>query len=399
VIRREFRQLEGAWYDGPRIERSKVRVKRLGYFEDVNVETPPVPGTPDQVDIEVTVIEKSTGNLLAGIGYSSAEGIVLSASISQQNIFGSGNALSVAVNTSEFNRNYSVSYFEPYWTIDGVSRTMEAYYKTLDPSGLAIAQYSSKTAGAAMGFGVPVTESDTINYGMRIEQTDITLFADSPPVYRNFVDEFGSVSNSFIVSAGWSRDTRDDILFPTRGRLQSFLFETGLPLGDLAYYKIQYLHSWYTPVWGDLVLNLRTNLGWADGMDEKPLPFFKAFYAGGPGSVRGYENSSIGPKDIFGNTLGGRLLITGTAEAFYPVLRGDKAVRASVFFDAGQVWAQNSAAQDQAFPHSQDFRYSVGVGVSWNSPLGPLKFSYAFPFGTQPYDKLQKFQFSAGTAF
>ena len=399
VIRREFRQLEGAWYDGPRIERSKVRVKRLGYFEDVNVETPPVPGTPDQVDIEVTVIEKSTGNLLAGIGYSSAEGIVLSASISQQNIFGSGNALSVAVNTSEFNRNYSVTYFEPYWTIDGVSRTMEAYYKTLDPSGLAIAQYSSKTAGAAMGFGVPVTESDTINYGMRIEQTDITLFADSPPVYRNFVDEFGSVSNSFIVSAGWSRDTRDDILFPTRGRLQSFLFESGLPLGDLAYYKIQYLHSWYTPVWGDLVLNLRTNLGWADGMDEKPLPFFKAFYAGGPGSVRGYENSSIGPKDIFGNTLGGRLLITGTAEAFYPVLRGDKAVRASVFFDVGQVWAENSAAQDQAFPRSQDLRYSVGVGVSWNSPLGPLKFSYAFPFGTQPYDKLQKFQFSAGTAF
>ncbi len=135
VIRREFRQLEGAWYDGPRIERSKVRVKRLGYFEDVNVETPPVPGTPDQVDIEVTVIEKSTGNLLAGIGYSSAEGIVLSASISQQNIFGSGNALSVAVNTSEFNRNYSVSFFEPYWTIDGVSRTMEAYYKTPGPVG------------------------------------------------------------------------------------------------------------------------------------------------------------------------------------------------------------------------------------------------------------------------
>jgi outer membrane protein insertion porin family len=399
VIRREFRQLEGAWYDGPRIERSKVRVKRLGYFEDVTIETPPVPGTPDQVDIEVTVIEKSTGNLLAGIGYSSSEGIVLSASVSQQNIFGSGNALSLALNTSEFNRNYSITFYEPYWTLDGVSRTLEAYYKTLDPSGLAIAQYSSTTLGAAVGFGVPVTESDTINYGFRFEQTSLTLFSDSPPVYVNFVDQFGYVSNAFIASAGWSRDTRDDILYPNRGRLQSALFETGLPIGDLAYYKIQYLHSWYTPVWGDLVLNLRTNLGWADGLDNKPLPFFKAFYAGGPGTVRGYENSSIGPKDIFGNTLGGRLLITGTAEAFYPILKGDKAVRASVFFDAGQVWAQNSAAQDQAFPRSQDFRYSVGVGVSWNSPLGPLKFSYAFPFGTEPYDKLQKFQFSAGTAF
>jgi outer membrane protein insertion porin family len=399
VIRREFRQLEGAWYDGPRIERSKVRVKRLGYFEDVSVETPPVPGAADQVDIEVTVIEKSTGNLLAGIGYSSAEGVVLSASVSQQNIFGSGNALSLAVNTSQYNRTYSATFFEPYWTVDGVSRTIEGYYKTLDPSGLAIAQYASTTAGAAMGFGVPVTESDTINYGLRFEQTRLTLFSDSPPVYINFVNEFGYVSNAYIASAGWSRDTRDDILYPTRGRLQSFLFETGLPIGDLAYYKISYVHSWYTPVWGDLVLNLRTNLGWADGLDEKPLPFFKAFYAGGPGTVRGYENSSIGPKDIYGNTLGGRRLITGTVEAFYPILKGDKAVRGSIFLDAGQVWAQNSAAEDQAFPRSQDFRYAAGVGVSWNSPLGPLKFSYAFPFGTQPYDRLQKFQFSAGTAF
>ncbi len=399
VIRREFRQLEGAWYDGPRIERSKVRVRRLGYFEDVNVETPPVPGAADQVDIDVTVTEKSTGNLLAGIGYSSTEGIVLSGSVSQQNIFGSGNALSVAVNTSRYNRTYSGSFFEPYWTVDGVSRTFELYYKTLDPSGLAIAQYSSTTAGGAVGFGVPVTEADTVNLGLRFEQTKLTLFSNSPPVYVNFVNEFGYVSNAFIASAGWSRDTRDDILYPTRGRLQSFLFETGLPIGDLAYYKIQYVHSWYTPVWGDLIVNLRTNLGWADGLDEKPLPFFKAFYAGGPGTVRGYENSSIGPKDIYGNTLGGRRLITGTVEAFYPILKGDKAVRGSLFIDAGQVWAQNSAAEDQAFPGSQDFRYAAGVGVAWNSPLGPLKFSYALPFGTKPYDRLQKFQFSAGTAF
>jgi len=399
VIRREFRQLEGAWYDGPRIERSKIRVRRLGYFEDVNIETPPVPGTADQIDIDVTVTEKSTGNLLAGIGYSSTEGVVLSGSVSQQNIFGSGNALSLAVNTSRYNRTYSGTFFEPYWTVDGVSRTTEIYYKTLDPSGLSISQYSSTTGGAAVGFGVPVTESDTVNLGLRFEQTKLTLFSNSPPVYINFVNEFGYVSNAFIGSAGWSRDTRDDILYPTRGRLQSFLFETGFPFGDLAYYKVQYLHSWYTPVVGDLVVNLRTNLGWADGLDEKPLPFFKAFYAGGPGSVRGYENSSIGPKDIYGNTLGGRRLITGTVEAFYPILKGDKAVRGSVFVDAGQVWAQNSQAEDQAFPGSQDFRYSAGVGVAWSSPLGPLKFSYAIPFGTKPYDRLQKFQFSAGTAF
>src|SRR5206468_4044454 len=220
---------------------------------DINIETPPVPGTSDQVDIDVTVTEKSTGNLLAGIGYSSSEGIVLSASVSQQNIFGSGNALTVAVNTSRYNRTYAATYFEPYWTVDGISRTIEVYEKTLDAAGLAIAQYGSNTLGAAMGFGVPVTETDTINYGGRFEQTKITLFSNSPPVYRIFVNEFGATTNAYIVSAGWSRDTRDDILYPTKGRLQSVVFETGLPFGDIPYYKIQYLQSWFYPVYGDFV--------------------------------------------------------------------------------------------------------------------------------------------------
>jgi outer membrane protein insertion porin family len=393
VIRREFRQLEGAWYDGPRIERSKVRVRRLGYFEDVNIETPPVPGAPDQVDIDVTVTEKSTGNLLAGVGYSSSEGIVLSGSVSQQNIFGSGNALSLAVNTSRYNRTYSGTFFEPYWTIDGVSRTFELYYKTLDPTGLAIAQYGSDTLGTAIGFGVPVTETDTVNLGARFEQTSLTLFSDSPPVYRNFVNEFGSVTNSYILSAGWSRDTRDDILYPNKGRLQSFVFETGLPIGDIAYYKVQYLQSVYYPIYGNLVLMLRGNVGWADGMDNKPLPFFKAFYAGGIGSVRGFENSSLGPRDIFGNTLGGRRLIVGNVELFYPILKGDKAVRGSVFVDAGQVWANGSQ------PEFESFRYTGGVGVAWSSPIGPLKFSYGIPLNSKDGDRIQRFQFSAGTSF
>jgi len=401
VIRREFRQLEGAWYDGPRIERSKIRVKRLGFFDDVNIETPPVPGTNDQVDIDVTVTEKSTGNLLAGIGYSSSEGVVLSASVSQQNIFGSGNALTIAVNTSRFNRTYAATYFEPYWTVDGVSRTTEFYDKTLDASGLAIAQYGSHTLGFAMSFGVPVTESDTINYGGRFEQTKITLFSDSPAVYRIFVNEFGATSNAYIASAGWSRDTRDDILYPTKGRLQSVALETGLPFGDIAYYKIQYLHAWFYPVYGDFVLMLKGNVGWADGVNDKPLPFFKAFYAGGIGSGRGYENSSIGPKDIFGNTLGGRRLIVGNVEVFYPIIKGDKAVRGSVFLDAGQVWATSTlpSAEQTAFPGSQAFRYSAGVGVSWSSPLGPLKFSYGIPLNAQQGDRQQRFQFTAGTSF
>ena len=393
VIRREFRQLEDAWYDGPRIERSKVRVKRLGYFEDVNVETPPVPGTADQVDVEVSVTEKSTGNLLAGVGYSSAEGIVINASVSQQNIFGSGNALSIGVNTSRFNRTYSVLFTEPYYTVDGVSRTIEAYQKNLDPTGLAISQYASHTLGAALGFGVPITESDTINFGGRFEHTNITLFSDSPQVYVDFVNQFGASSNAYIATVGWSRDTRDDILYPTRGRLQSVLLESGLPFGDLAYYKVQYVHSVYWPVYGDLVLMARADLGYGGGMSGKPLPFFKAFFAGGVNSVRGYDTASLGPRDSFGNALGGRRKIVGNLEMFYPILKGDKAVRASAFIDAGEIYANGDQSQFESF------RYSAGVGIAWSSPIGPLKFSYAIPLNSKEGDRQQRFQFQAGTTF
>jgi len=393
VIRREFRQIEDAWYDGPRIDRSKIRVKRLGYFDEVNVETPPVPGTPDQIDIEVGVTEKSTGNLLAGVGYSSAEGVVLNASISQQNIFGSGNALALGVNTSRYNRLYSIVFTEPYYTVDGVSRTIEAYQKSLDPTGLAIAQYASKTLGAALGFGVPITETDTINFGGRFEHTDITLFSDSPPVYQDFVNQFGASSNAYILTAGWSRDTRDDILYPSTGRLQSVLLETGLPIGDLSYYKLQYTHSSYWPLPASLVLMARADIGWGDGYSGKPLPFFKAFFAGGVNSVRGYDTASLGPQDPFGNALGGRRKIVGNLELFYPLLKGDKAVRASVFADAGQIWANGSQSQFESF------RYSAGVGVAWSSPIGPLKFSYAVPLNSREGDREQRFQFQAGTAF
>ncbi|HSU43693.1 MAG TPA: outer membrane protein assembly factor BamA, partial [Casimicrobiaceae bacterium] len=393
VIRREFRQIEDAWYDGPRIERSKVRVRRLNYFDNVTVETPPVPGSADQVDVEVSVTEKSTGNLLAGVGYSSDEGIVLNASISQDNIFGTGNALSLGVNTGRFNRTYSMLFSEPYYTVNGVSRTIEVYDKSLDPTGLAISQYASDTLGAAVGFGVPITETDTINVGGRFEHTRITLFDNSPPVYQLFVNEFGFASNAYILTAGWSRDTRDDVLYPTRGRLQSVLVETGLPFGDLAYYKVQYTHSVYWPVYRDLVLMARADLGYGGGLSGKPLPFFKAFFAGGVNSVRGYDTASLGPQDQFGNALGGRRKIVGNLEAFYPIIKGEKAVRGSVFVDAGEIYVNGLQ------PQFESFRYSTGIGVAWSSPIGPLKFSYAIPLNAREGDRQQRFQFQAGAAF
>jgi outer membrane protein insertion porin family len=319
--------------------------------------------------------------------------VVLSGSISQQNIFGSGNALGLSVNTSRYNRVYSAAFTEPYWTSNGVSRTLELYEKSLDPTGLAIAQYSSRTFGAAVGFGIPITETDTINVGARYENTKLSLFADSPPVYYDFVSRFGANTNAYIVNAGWSRDTRDDILYPNKGMLQSIFSEIGLPPGDLTYYKIQYVQTNYWPIYGDLVFMLHGDLGWGDGYDLKPLPFFKAFFAGGVNSIRGYETNSLGPRDEFGNALGGRRKIIGNAEVFYPILKGDKAVRGSVFVDAGQIWANGSQ------PEFESFRYSAGVGVAWNSPIGPLKFSYAVPLNAKEGDRQQRFQFQAGTAF
>jgi outer membrane protein insertion porin family len=212
-------------------------------------------------------------------------------------------------------------------------------------------------------------------------------------VYYDFVSQFGDKTDAWILNAGWSRDTRDDILYPNKGSLQSVYFETGLPAGDLTYYKIQYTQSNYWPVYGDLVFMLRADLGWGDGYNEKPLPFFKAFFAGGTNSVRGYETNSLGPRDEFGNALGGRRKIVGNAEMFYPIVKGDKAVRGSVFFDAGQIWANGSQ------PQNESFRFSGGLGVQWNSPLGPLKFSYAVPLNAKEGDRKQRFQFQAGTAF
>jgi outer membrane protein insertion porin family len=396
VIRRELRQLEGAWYDAARIERSKVRITRLNFFEDVNIETPAVPGSPDQVDIEVTVTEKSTGNLLAGVGYSSADGIVLSGSISQNNIFGSGNALSFSINSSRVNRSIGISYTEPYWTSDGISRTIELYDKSVDPSSLPIAQYSSSTLGGALGFGVPVTETDLINFGGRVEHTHVQLFDQSPPSYFQFVKDFGSVTNSYILTAGWSRDSRDSILFPSRGVLQSVFGELALPFGDLTYYKVNYLIQWFTPMPLNTVLMLRGDFGYGGGLQNKTLPFFKAYYGGGVGSVRGYETASLGPQDIQGNVIGGREKIITNAELFFPLpgaKANDQSVRLSVFTDAGMI--RDAGLQ----PELESFRYSAGVGVAWNSPVGPLKLSYAYPLKKKPGDRIQNFQFQVGTIF
>jgi outer membrane protein insertion porin family len=393
VIRREARQLEGAWFDSLKIDRSKIRMKRLGFFDDVNVETQPIAGSADQVDLEFNVVERTTGNLLAGVGYSSSDGVVFNASVSQQNMLGTGNAVALGINTSKINRTISGTYTEPYWTVDGISRTLELYQKNIDPSSLSISNYASSTLGAAVGFGIPISETDTINVGGRFEHTKLTLFPESPPVYIDYVNQFGSATNSYILNVGWARDTRDDVTYPSEGRLQSVMVEVGLPITNVAYYKAEYIDQVFWPIWSPAILMLRGNVGYANGYSGDPLPFFKALYGGGVGSVRGYEQSSLGPRDIYGNSLGGKRKIIGNAELFYPLAKGEKAVRASVFVDGGQIYANG----DQ--PDFESFRFSAGIGVAWNSPIGPLKFSYAVPLNDKQGDRVERFQFQVGTVF
>ncbi|HKA39656.1 MAG TPA: outer membrane protein assembly factor BamA [Burkholderiales bacterium] len=392
VIRREVRQMEGAWYNSEKIQLSKRRVDRLGYFSEVNLETPAVPGTTDQVDVNVAVVEKPTGSLLFGAGFSSGEGLVLTGSVAQQNIFGSGRHLSLNINTSQLNTTYSLSYTNPYYTVDGVSQGFDIYYRELDPSGSDLAQYRTKTVGGQVRLGVPITELDTIHYGVGLEQVDITTFPTSPLIYQDYVATFGPSNLNFFLTLGWTRETRDSLIYPTKGSLHRANSDVGLPVADLQYYKLTYQYQRYFPLTSHVSFMFNSEFGYGDGYDDKPLPFFKNFFAGGPSSVRGFKSFTIGPKDANGDPRGGSRKVVGNAELLtpFPGLWNDRSVRVSAFVDTGVV-------DDKI--ETNLFRVSVGFTLLWVSPVGPLKLIYGVPVRTQPGDEEQRFQFTLGGVF
>ena len=393
IVRREMRQLESGWYNTDKLNRSKQRIDKLGYFSDVQVDTPAVQGTTDQVDVEVKLTERATGNLTAGIGYSSAEKVILSAGVSQSNIFGTGNALSFQLSTGSINQVYSLSYTNPYYTDDGVSRGFDVYKRKVNAANLGtVGSYNTSTIGTGVRFGVPVTEYDTINYGLAFERTEIGLLANTPQRYVHFVNEFGSEADSYLGTVGWARDKRDSVIYTTRGTLQRVTAEIGLPAGDLTYYRASYQHQWYYPLTRDLVFYTSGQIGYADGYRNKPLPFFKVFYLGGVSSLRGYQTASVGPRDTNGDSLGGSHLLLASAEILFPFpgLQKDKSVRLSWFVDAGTVGERYDL---------QELRYSTGLAFNWYSPVGPLKLSFARALSQKPDDRLQRIQFSLGTVF
>lgn len=403
VVRREMRQMEGAWYDAELISRSRNRIDRLGFFDEVNVETPPVPGTTDQVDVNFTVKERPTGNLMLGAGFSSSEKLVLSGSVTQENLFGSGKSMSVGLNTSKSGRTLSLSFTDPYYTVDGVSLGYDVYHRTYDPSDTSlVAQYKTVSTGLGLRVGYPIGEDDTINFGLGVDRTETTTYEDSPDQYKRFCRDFGcgddgigTVSvNSLVATAGWARDTRDSFLYPRSGSYQRVFGEVAVPPGELRYVKLNYQYQHWFPIGRTQAFMVNADVGWAHGYGDKPLPFYKNFYVGGIGSVRGYEQSSIGPRED-DDALGGTRKVVANAEYFFPLpgSGSDRSFRVSLFLDGGYTWGKDDKVK------LGDMRYSTGLAVSWSSPVGPLKFSLGHPINRKAGDETQRFQFQMGTVF
>ena len=394
VVRREFRQFEASWYDADKIKLSRDRVDRLGYFKEVGIETREVPGTPDQIDLVINVVEKPTGSLSLGAGFSSGDGLGLSFGLKQENAFGSGNSLGVQVNTSKTNRTLVFSTTDPYFTADGVSRSIDLYVKTASPYQ-DTSYYQLKTAGGSLRFGVPFTESDTVYFGLGIENTEIVPGTLLPNAYLNYATQFGYSSNAVPLTVGWARDRRDSAIAPSSGVYQRAYGEWGLA-GDARYLRASYQYQQYIPFSKQLTGAVNAEIGWGKAIGDRPFPLFKNFFGGGLGSVRGFEQSSLGPRDLTTDiSLGGAKKINLNAELLvpFPGAGNDRTLRLYGFMDAGNIYGA-----DESFSMA-DIRASAGIGISWISPVGPLRLAFAKPFRSFVGDRIQTVQFQIGTTF
>jgi outer membrane protein insertion porin family len=396
VIRREFRQLEAAWYDGDKIRQSRNRVDRLGFFSNVSLETQEVPGSQDQVDLLVTVAEKPTGSLSLGAGLSSSEGLGLTFGFKQDNAFGSGNSLGMDINTSKFNRSIGFNTTNPYFTDDGVSRTIEVAARSSKPY-TDVDSYSLDTTSAALRFGVPFTDTDTVYFGVGVDRTTIVTGTGLPLAYQTYANQFGFTSSAIPLSVGWGRDTRDSALVPTMGKLMRATAEWSVA-GELRYLRATTQYQQFFPLTRRVTLALNGELSAGAGTNNLPYPIFKNYYAGGLGSIRGFEQGSL--QTAFQRqagvvATGGSKKLNVNAEVLSPLPGGgtDRTLRMFGFVDAGGVFDADEAVQ------FGDLRSSYGVGISWISPVGPLRLAFAKPIKKFDEDRIQTMQFQIGTTF
>jgi outer membrane protein insertion porin family len=428
VIRREFRQYEASWYDGDKIKLSRDRVDRLGFFTEVNVETQEVPGSPDQVDLSVNVVEKPTGSLQLGAGFSSSEKVSFTFGISQENVFGSGNFLGLQLNTSKYYKTISLTATDPYFTQEGISRTFSLFHQTTRPYYTQDGDYSLVSEGGSIKFGVPFSEVDTVFFGAGLErfrfEPGTVIASATPQAYRDYfgcqLTAAGIISGctddnkwGLPLTIGWARDDRDSALVPTSGRLQRANVEWGVG-GDLKYVKSSYQLQQYFPLTKQYTLALNGEIGYGKALSGKDYPIFKNFYAGGLGSIRGFEQNSLGPRDtVTEAALGGtrKAIFNAELSTPFPGAGNDRTLRLFGFFDVGNVFTERSTQTDAQWDAQKKLRASVGLGISWISPLGPLRVAFAKPVRSQKEDdfsdpahpvykdRIQSFQFQIGTSF
>ncbi len=438
VLRREMRQFENAWYSQAAIDRSKIRLQRLGFFESVEVETPAVPGSADQVDVVYTVKETTSGSFTFGLGYSQSYGMTTSIQLSQNNFLGGGNRVSVDASSSSYMKRYGFSYTNPYFTDDGISLGYNLSWRELDYSDFNTAQYNSTNGAAQVVFGVPITETDSFSVMFGIDTNQINTYNGTPQSIIDYIDAVGTRTfKSWRTEAGWARDTRNDYFMPTRGTYQRIGLEATLPGSTVEYYKLNYQFSKYWHVHRALVLNTRVDIGYGDsyGKDfsrtvcwndvpasstnyaysdvvdcSEPhqntrtltgtgLPFFENFYAGGTNSVRGFEDNTLGPRSAptqfyyNGQPLGGSVKTVGSTEAYFPTLFDSPSARVSAFVDVGNVFNSTSEAK------AKELRASAGVALLWRAPVGPISISYALPLKKEDGDEIERLQFNFGGQF
>lgn len=396
VLRREMRQLEGSWISTPAIERSKVRLQRLAFFDEINVETPAVPGTTDQVDVEFTVKERPAGNLLLGAGFSQAQGVVINASVTQENFFGTGNRASINFNNSDVNRNIGFSWYNPYWTDDGIGRGYEAYNRRTDAFDANLADYNLDEYGAGIHFDIPISEYNSIRLGLNAENTDFEPGLTASNEVLAFERQTGGNFNTLTVFGSYTNDTRDNRFLPNRGQLSRLSAEVAVPGLDLEFYKLTARHQRVVPLLKDFALAFEGEIGYGDGYgDTDRLPLIDNYFAGGIRSVRGFEANTLGPRDSNNEPLGGAIKLTASAELILPLpgAADSRSFRMTAFLDSGNVYGSDESLD------LGTVRYSTGVSLVWLSPLGPLTVSIAAPIGKKDGDETQPFQFTFGTSF
>ncbi len=429
VLRREMRQLEGAYLSNILIDRSKVRLQRLAYIEKVEVENLPVPGSPDLVDVDFDLEYRMPGQFSGGLGYSASQKLILNGSIIHTNFLGTGNRVALNLNSGRFSKQYSISHTDPYRTMDGVRRSLSVNFRDITQFTSGASDFSTTTAGASVDYGYPISEYQTLSFGVSFQHAELLSSTSSTQQAQTWVlnngntftedtgtglSFFGTEFDTVELLAGWTYDSRNRSLFATRGTRQQFFLSYALPGSEVEYYTMRLNMTKYFPITRRWIVRFNAELAFGEGLNATTaLPPYKQFFGGGPQSVRGFKESFLGPRDSFGNPYGGNVLVASQLELILPLPdKWASQARASLFYDVGNVFNSGEVAFTDKLgspifyePEKDDLRSAVGIGVQWLAPLGLFRFSYAFPLndyaGNDRYygDAVERFQFSIGQAF